>query len=52
MSQSKSASGSFKDMLKNEVKKITDNIFKDSKHLNYLTHPLIKRENHVQRLVR
>jgi hypothetical protein len=47
LSRSLSKSGSFKEQLKGEVRKITDAIYADRKHTDYLTHPLIKRELHI-----
>ena len=47
MTLTKSNSGSFKDLLRGEVRKITEAIYQDSKHRGYLTHPIINREMHI-----
>lgn len=52
MTLTNSKSGSFKDQLRAEVRKITEAIYQDSKHRGYLGHPVLNREQHVQKLVR
>jgi hypothetical protein len=53
MTLSKSNSGSFKELLRGEVRKITEAIYQDSKHRGYLSHPILYREEmHIQKLVR
>lgn len=52
MSLTNSNSGNFKEQLRTEVRKITEAIYQDPKHKGYLSHPLLNREQHVQKLVR
>ena len=52
LSVSKSNSGSFKDQLRLESKKIVEQIYKDKQHSYYLAHHLINKEEHVLKLVR
>lgn len=52
MTLTKSNSGSFKELLRAEVRKVTEAIYQDSKHKGYLDHPILSREMHIQKLVR